>query len=110
MDEEKTMKLLYLVPGPMGRSPEGKAEVERRGDLLKHYAAPGTETGLDDVPEGPASIESMYEEYLSIPATVRRALELEQQGWEALILPPPKNLNAPKDTTSMFSARTQGAA
>ena len=80
------MKILYLVPGPMGRTPEGKAEVERRGNLLKRYAAPGTETGIDDVPEGPASIESMYEEYLSIPATVRRALELEQQGWEALIL------------------------
>lgn len=80
------MKILYLVPGPMGRTPEGKAEVERRGNLLKQYAAPGTETGIDDVPEGPASIESMYEEYLSIPATVRRALELEQQGWEALIL------------------------
>ena len=38
------------------------------------------------VPEGPASIESMYEEYLSIPATARRAVELEQEGWEALIL------------------------
>ena len=30
---------------------------------------------------GPASIESMYEEYLSIPATCRRALELQEDGW-----------------------------
>jgi allantoin racemase len=80
------MKICYLVPGPMGRGPEGRAELERRGGLLKKYAGPGTETGIDDVPEGPASIESMYEEYLSIPATARRAVELEQQGWEALIL------------------------
>jgi len=28
----------------------------------------------------------MYEEYLSIPATARRAVELEQEGWDALIL------------------------
>jgi allantoin racemase len=81
------MNILYLVPGPMGRTPEGRAEVERRGNLLAQYAAPGTRTGIEDVPEGPASIESMYEEYLSIPATVRRAVELEQSGeWDALIL------------------------
>lgn len=70
----------------MGSTPEGKAEIARRGALLKQYAAPGTEVGIDDVAEGPASIESMYEEYLSIPATARRAAELEQEGWDALIL------------------------
>lgn len=80
------MKILYLIPGPMGRTPEGRAEVQRRGNLLQQYAGPGTEIGIEDVPEGPASIESMYEEYLSIPATVRRAVELEQAGWDALIL------------------------
>lgn len=80
------MRIVYLVPGPMGRTAAGKAEVERRGDLLKKYAAPGTETGIQDVPEGPASIESMYEEYLSIPATVRTAISLEQDGWDAIIL------------------------
>ena len=80
------MRICYLVPGPMGRGPEGQAELKRRGGLFKGYAAPGTETGIVDVPEGPASIESMYEEYLSIPATARRAVELEQEGWDALVL------------------------
>lgn len=80
------MRIIYLVPGPMGRTAAGKAEVERRGDLLAKYAAPGTETGIQDVPEGPASIESMYEEYLSIPATVRTAISLEDEGWDAIIL------------------------
>lgn len=80
------MKIVYLIPGPMGRTPEGKAEVERRGNLLESYAAPGTEIGIRDVPEGPASIESMYEEYLSIPATIRTAIKLEQEGWDAIIL------------------------
>jgi allantoin racemase len=80
------MRILYLIPGPMGRTPAGKIEVERRGNLLKQYAAPGVEVGIDDVPEGPASIESMVEEYLSIPATIRRALALEREGWDAFIL------------------------
>jgi len=80
------MKISYLVPGPLGRSEAGEAELKRRWGLLEEYAAPGTEIGVDDVPTGPASIESMYEEYLSIPATVRRALELEQEGWDALVL------------------------
>lgn len=80
------MRILYLIPGPMGRSPEGQAEVKRRLELLRSYAAPGTEVGISDVPEGPASIESAYEEYLSIPAAVRRAVELEQEGWDGLVL------------------------
>jgi allantoin racemase len=80
------MRIVYLVPGPMGRTPEGRVELERRGSLLEKYAAPGTEIGIVDVPEGPASIESMYEEYLSIPATCRRALELQEEGWDAIIL------------------------
>lgn len=80
------MRLVYLVPGPMGRSEEGRAELERRGRLLAAYAGPETVTGIDDVADGPASIESAYEEYLSIPASVRRAVELEVEGWDAVIL------------------------
>ena len=80
------MKISYLIPGPMGRTDEGKSEMERRRGLLVEYAALGTEIGIEDVPSGPESIESMYEEYLSIPATVERALELEQDGWDAIVL------------------------
>lgn len=80
------MRIVYLIPGPMGRTPEGAAEVQRRGDLLKKYANNNTETGIVDVPEGPASIESAYEEYLSIPAAAKKAVELEQEGWDAIIL------------------------
>ena len=80
------MRIVYLIPGPMGRSPEGKVEVKRRGNLLESYAAYNTEVGIVDVADGPASIESMYEEYLSIPATVRKAVELQEEGWDAIIL------------------------
>lgn len=80
------MRIVYLIPGPMGRTAEGAAEVERRLDLLRGFSGDRTEAGIDDVPEGPASIESAYEEYLSIPAAVRRAVELEAEGWDAIIL------------------------
>ena len=80
------MRIAYLIPGPMGRNDAGRAEMLRRRGLLEEYAAPGTEVGVEDVPSGPASIESMYEEYLSIPATVPRAIELEQGGWDAIVL------------------------
>ncbi|MCG8605347.1 aspartate/glutamate racemase family protein [bacterium] len=80
------MKILYLIPGPMGRSSEGQVEVDRRASLLRKYASPDTQVGIEDVPEGPASIESMYEEYLSIPTTLKRTAELETEGWDALII------------------------
>lgn len=80
------MKIVYLVPGPMGRTKAGAEEVARRLELLRSYARGGTEVGISDVAEGPASIESAYEEYLSIPAGVRRATELETEGWDAVIL------------------------
>jgi allantoin racemase len=80
------MRIMYVIPGPMGRSPEGKAEVQRRGSLLRQWAAPGAEVDIIDVPRGPASIESMYEEYLSIPAAVEKMMEVESQGYAAAIL------------------------
>lgn len=80
------MRIVYLVPGPMGSSPAGKAELARRGALLRTWAMPGTTVDIIDVNRGPASIESMYEEYLSIPAAAERAVELEQDGYDAAVL------------------------
>ena len=80
------MRIYYLIPGPMGAGFEAEAELDRRGRLLRQYAAPGIEIGIGDTAEGPASIESAVEEYLCIPSMMRRAVELEQEGWDALIL------------------------
>lgn len=80
------MRIVYLVPGPMGDTSKGKAELARRGDLLRQYAGPTSDVSIVDVPEGPASIESSYEEYLSIPATAQRAVQLEEEGYDAIIL------------------------
>jgi allantoin racemase len=75
------MKIIYVVPGPMDLS-----ETARRGELLKKWASPGTQVDITRVEEGPASIESAYEEYLSIPATAKLIFQLEKQGYHAAIL------------------------
>lgn len=75
------MKIVYAVPGPMNLT-----EMKRRGELLKQWAVPGVEVDIVRVEEGPVSIESMYEEYLSIPATAKLMYDLEKQGYDAAIL------------------------
>lgn len=80
------MKIMYVVPGPMGRTPAGAAEVARRGAKLREWASPGTTVDIIDVPRGPASIESAFEEYVSIPATAERVLECAANGYDAAII------------------------
>lgn len=75
------MRIMYVVPGPMDET-----EAKRRGGLLKEWAAVGTNVEIVTVEEGPASIESMYEEYLSIPPVATMIYELEQKGYDAAIL------------------------
>src|SRR5690606_15706646 len=80
------MKIVYVVPGPLSRTETGKAEMDRRLSILRSYAAPGTEVDIVDVDEGPSSIESLFEEYLSIPKTVEKMLEMEKKGYHSAIL------------------------
>ena len=75
------MRIVYVVPGLMDPN-----EVARRGNLLQEWAFEGTKADIVCVPEGPASIESMYEEYLSIPATAKLMVDLEKKGYDAAIL------------------------
>jgi len=79
------MRIVYVLPGPKDGWEDGDVEMARRGELLQSFAAPGTQVDIVDVPEGPDSIESMYEEYLSIPATIDRMVELEAEGYAAAI-------------------------
>ena len=80
------MKILYILPAPLGRTPAGAAEMARRGAKLREFAAPGTQADICDVSRGPASIESMFEEYVSIPATAERVLEAAVNGYDAVII------------------------
>src|SRR5690625_6536411 len=75
------MKIVYIVPGPMPVD-----EQKRREGLLQEWAFPSTEVEIRCVDKGPASIESMYEEYLSIPETARLMYEAEQEGVDGAVL------------------------
>jgi allantoin racemase len=79
-------RVLYAVPGAMSKTPLGKEEVVRRGGLLRTWAAPDVAVDIRDVDSGPASIESAYEEYLSVASTAALLRDAEQEGFDAAIL------------------------
>jgi allantoin racemase len=80
------MKLLYLIPGAMHLSPLGEAELLRRRDILQAHAFPGTTVDVADTDDGPASIESLYEEYAAIPPMIARAIRAQDEGYDGIIL------------------------
>ncbi len=80
------MKIAYVVPGPMSKGPMGLAEMQRRERLMNDWAFEGTEVSVIDVPTGPASIESAYEEMLAIPPTLDLIMDCEAQGFDAAII------------------------
>ncbi len=80
------MRVAYVVPGPMSKGPMGRSEMERREALLQGWAFAGTQVAVVDVPNGPASIESAYEEQLSIPPTLDRLRQCESEGVDAAII------------------------
>ncbi len=85
-DVQTSCRIAYLVPGPMHRTELGSAELKRRQGKLREWAFAGTEVDVLAVDEGPASIESMYEEYLSIPPTARLLRAVEKDGADAAIV------------------------
>lgn len=80
------MRLVYVVPGPMSRGPLGRGELERRQAVLQRAAFPGTEVEVIDVADGPLSIESAYEEYLAVPATLEAMQKQEARGVDGAIV------------------------
>jgi len=80
------MRILYILPGSLSRTELGVKEVDRRRAILQRLSAPGTEVDIVDVPEGPGSIESAYEEYLSVPGTLRHVQEAARQGYAGAII------------------------
>ncbi|MFZ0215807.1 MAG: aspartate/glutamate racemase family protein [Candidatus Dormiibacterota bacterium] len=80
------MRLVYIVPGPMSQTALGAPELERRVTKLRSWAAPGASVDIREVARGPASIESVFEEFLSVPATADQMLAAERDGYDAAIL------------------------
>ncbi|MDA3630628.1 aspartate/glutamate racemase family protein [Saccharopolyspora sp. WRP15-2] len=80
------MRIVYAVPGPMSKTALGSAELRRRQELLQRWAPEGVEVTVQNVLSGPASIESAYEEHVSVEQTARLVTRLEAEGADAIIL------------------------
>jgi allantoin racemase len=80
------MRIMYVLPAPVARTSPGQAEIDRERDVLREWAFRDTVVDIRDVATGPPSIESAYEEYLSIPATAEAMLEAERDGYDAAVL------------------------
>jgi len=80
------MRIAYVVPGPMSKGPMGLKEMRRREALLNSWAFQGTSVSVVDVPTGPASIESAYEEAMCVPATIELIMQCEREGFDAAII------------------------
>jgi len=80
------MRVAYVVPGPMSKGPMGMKEMRRREALLNSWAFEGTTVSVVDVPSGPVSIESAYEEAMCVPATIELIMQCEREGYDAAII------------------------
>lgn len=78
-------RILYLVPGPLSLA-RGQEELDRRRGLLQSWAALEVEVVIAENPAGPASIESGWEEYMSVPGSFEVAAAAEREGCDAMIL------------------------
>jgi allantoin racemase len=52
---------------------------------FSRYASPGTEISVVNISEGPRSIESEYEEAMSVPGVLDRVQQAERDGCDAVI-------------------------
>ena len=80
------MRLLYIIPGTMAQTDLGKDELERRRKILQAAAQKDTIVDVIDIEHGPRSIESFYEEYLSVPETANKTIQAEKDGFDGVIL------------------------
>ncbi len=80
------MQGLYLNPGWISRRGNGVAELARRRGVIQRIAGPGWTMEAWEVVGGPTSIESAYEEYLSVPGAIDRLVEAERAGFDGAVL------------------------
>jgi len=76
------VKVIYVVPG----TGMGAQELERRRSILQSNSGKDVKVDIIESSEGPNSIESSYEEYLSIPETVLRVVDAQKKGYQGAIL------------------------
>lgn len=79
------MEILYQIPGDVSAGPLGRAELERRRQVLQEWVSPPVTVDVRDAPGGPLSIESHAEEYLCVPPMLA-ALLARQQAPDAVVI------------------------
>jgi allantoin racemase len=75
-------RLIYLVPV----TGFDKGELDRRRDILNSYATKGTVVDIASIKDGPASIESFYDECMAIPNTLRLVQKASDDKYDAIII------------------------
>jgi allantoin racemase len=80
------MRGLYLIPGWMTRRDGGAEELARRRAAVQRVAGQHWTMDAWEVVGGPVSIESAYEEYLSVPGAIERLVEAERGGFDGVVL------------------------
>jgi allantoin racemase len=80
------VRILYVVPGAMSKTSLGKGELQRRKGIIQSLAGKDVVVDITDTEHGPSSIESAYEEYLSIPETLSKVVRAEIDGYDGVIL------------------------
>lgn len=58
---------------------------KNREEQLQAFVSPGVTVEARPHGKGPRSIESMWEEYLSVPGLLESVVELEQEGFDAIV-------------------------
>jgi allantoin racemase len=77
------LELLYLIPGD-GMPDE---EIKRREEITKSLARPGTRVTVEEVGEGPLSIESQIEAYMSVGPMLEWLFRLRNSNrYDAIII------------------------
>jgi allantoin racemase len=56
-----------------------------REEALQAFVGPGVRVEARPHGKGPSSIESMWEEYLSVPGLLEAVVELEREGFDAVV-------------------------
>lgn len=81
--EEIRLKILYLLPG--AGMPE--KELKRREKIARGIAGSSTDIRVQEVGEGPLSIESSIEEYMAIGPMLRTMVRLRKESeYDAIII------------------------
>jgi len=80
------MRILYQLTSPMEKTVLGAAEVARRREFLRAYAASGVDVDVWSLGDGPPSIESEYEAALVVPELTRSVPRAAREGFDAVII------------------------